>query len=243
MSKSIIIEGLDRSGKDTQQKLIMKNFPEMVFQTLHYSTLPFKDPIKYKDYSTKLYHDMFKMMMQLNKCDVNLILNRSHLGEYVYSPIYRGYDGDYIFKIEQEYIHYLKNDLYLITLLNDPDILFSRDDGQSHSKSVEDIEKESSLFRKAHNLSNIKNKLLINIGSMNAEEVSYVIRDFLNEKKENNNMDLEDLFYEAEELNLRNELMIEMKRLEQINPFKYKDYKLLVQTALDNVKKIKNEDL
>ena len=34
--------------------------------------------------------------------DINLIFNRSHLGETVYSPLYRGYSGDYVFDIEKK---------------------------------------------------------------------------------------------------------------------------------------------
>ena len=34
--------------------------------------------------------------------DINLIFNRSHLGESVYSPLYRGYSGDFVFDIVVE---------------------------------------------------------------------------------------------------------------------------------------------
>jgi len=37
MSKFIIIEGTDNTGKDTQQNLIIKKVNDLVFQKLHYS--------------------------------------------------------------------------------------------------------------------------------------------------------------------------------------------------------------
>ena len=43
MSKFIIIEGTDNTGKDTQQNLIIEKINNLVFQKLHYSSLPFKE--------------------------------------------------------------------------------------------------------------------------------------------------------------------------------------------------------
>ena len=52
MSKFIIIEGTDNTGKDTQQNLIIKKVNDLVFQKLHYSSLPFKgDKEKHISYS------------------------------------------------------------------------------------------------------------------------------------------------------------------------------------------------
>jgi thymidylate kinase len=182
MNKFIIIEGIDNVGKDTQQKLIIKRQPHLTFQTLHYSTLPFNSADFYKSYSAKMYDDMFKMMLGLKDSEISLIFNRSHLGETVYSPLYRDYSGDYIFDIEKEYVNDLKDKLYLITLIGDPNIIQRRDDGLSHSSKLEDIQREVDLFMAAHRKSYIKNKILINIGSMMITEVNDIIMDFLREK-------------------------------------------------------------
>ena len=114
-----------------------------------------------------MYDDMFKMMIGLKDSEISLIFNRSHLGETVYSPLYRDYSGDYIFDIEKEYVNDLKDKLYLITLVGDPNIIQKRDDGLSHSSKLEDIQREVNLFTTAHRKSNIKNKILINIGFFN----------------------------------------------------------------------------
>lgn len=180
MSKLIIIEGLDRVGKDTQVSLLIKHFRDRVFQKLHYSSLPFKDDVvQHTTYSKRLYDDMFKLMLSAKENNINAIFNRAHLGETVYSPLYRGYSGDYVFDIEKNYVNELREELYLITLVNDPHIVWSRDDGQSLSKNEEDIRAEVDGFQRAHRLSKIKNKLMLNIGIMGADDVSKIIVDFL----------------------------------------------------------------
>lgn len=180
MSKFIIIEGTDNTGKDTQQNLIIEKLNNLIFHKVHYSSLPFKNDVdKHTSYSKQMYTDMFRMMNECKDKDINIIFNRSHLGESVYSPLYRGYSGDYVFDIEKEYVNKLRENLYLITLTNDPQIIMSRDDGKSFYGNEEEVKAEVDGFNRAHRLSKIKNKLLINIGTMSAEDVSKIIIDFL----------------------------------------------------------------
>jgi len=180
MSKFIIIEGTDNTGKDTQQNLIIEKLNDLVFHKMHYSSLPFKnDTEKHTSYSKQMYTDMFRMMMELKDKDVNIIFNRSHLGETVYSPLYRGYSGDYVFDIEKQFANALRENLYLITLTNNPQIIMSRDDGKSFYGNEEEIKAEVDGFNRAHRLSKIKNKLMVNIGTMSADDVSKIIIDFL----------------------------------------------------------------
>ena len=187
MSKFIIIEGTDNVGKDTQQNLIIEKMSEYVFHKLHYSSLPFKDDKeKHGTYSKKLYDDMFKLMMKTkigntkdDKESINLIFNRSHLGETVYSPLYRGYSGDYVLDIEKKYTKELRENLYLITLTNDPHTILKRDDGKSFYGNEEEVKAEVDGFKRAHRLSTIKNKLHVDVGTMSAIEVSNIIVDFL----------------------------------------------------------------
>ena len=111
--------------------------------------------------------------------DINLIFNRSHLGESVYSPLYRGYSGDYVFDIEKKYTKALREDLYLITLVNDPHTILKRDDGKSFYGNEEEVKAEVDGFSRAHRKSTIKNKLLVNVGTMSAIEVSNILIEFL----------------------------------------------------------------
>ena len=181
MSKFIIIEGPDNTGKDTQIRQIMKNFPSDVFHMFHYFNLPFKDDLKkHKEYSIQMYEEMFTIMKHAPK-EINYIFNRAHLGETVYSPLYRGYLGDYVFEIENRYTEFLRQELFLITLVNDPTLILKRDDGKSFYKSEEDVKGEIDGFARAHRKSSIKNKLLIDIGKMGIEEVGNVIKNFIEE--------------------------------------------------------------
>jgi len=180
MSKFIIIEGTDNTGKDTQQNLIIEKISNLVFQKLHYSSLPFKgDKEKHISYSQRLYDDMFKLMILSKDSDINIIFNRSHLGETVYSPLYREYSGDYVFDIEKQYVNHLRKELYLITLTNDPHTILKRDDGLSFYGNEEEVKAEIDGINRAHRLSKIKNKLMLNVGTMSADEVSNIIIDFL----------------------------------------------------------------
>ena len=181
MNKFIIIEGPDNTGKDTQIKEIIKNFSNECFHMFHYFNLPFKeDKKKHKDYSIKMYDEMFNIMKSAPN-GINYIFNRSHLGESVYSPLYRGYLGDYIFDIEKKYTEFLRQDLYLITLVTHPSLIMKRDDGKSSYKNEEEVKGEIDAFVRAHRKSTIKNKLLLDIGKMSIEEVSNVIKQFIME--------------------------------------------------------------
>ena len=131
---------------------------------------------------------MFLLMMksklahQKGDTDINLIFNRSHLGETVYSPLYRGYSGDYVFDIEKKYTKALRENLYLITLTNNPHTILKRDDGKSFYGNEEEVKAEVDGFMRAHKLSTIKNKLHIDVGTMSAIEVCNIIIDFLQTK-------------------------------------------------------------
>lgn len=180
MSKLIIIEGTDNVGKDTQQNLIIEKLNDLVFHKIHYSSLPFKaDVEKHFTYSSTMYDDMFKLMLSAKEKNINIIFNRSHLGETVYGPLYRNYSGDYVFDIEKNYVNELRNELYLITLTNDPHTIWNRDDGKSFYKNEEGIRAEVEGFTRAHRLSKIKNKLMLNVGTASADEISNIIIDFL----------------------------------------------------------------
>ena len=98
MSKFIIIEGTDNTGKDTQQNLIIEKVNNLVFHKVHYSALPFKDDkAKHKSYSTKMYTDIFKMIMKiyikflilLNSRFSKPIINLFSLNKFVFILLYR----------------------------------------------------------------------------------------------------------------------------------------------------------
>lgn len=162
----IIIEGPDRVGKDTLIKSLKNRFYRENCIELHYSGVkPYDGGMSVKDVSVEINKNMFKIL----NTDFNFIVNRSHIGEMVYSPKYRGYSGDYVFELEK---NLKRTDVFLILLTDKAETLAKRDDGESFSNKVQDIENEIELFRKALKMSGIKNKLEISCSGKTKEQVA-----------------------------------------------------------------------
>ena len=105
-----------------------------------------------------------------------LILDRSHLGETVYSPIYRNYSGDYVYELENIVEHPKK--VFVITLIDKAENLISREDGHSFSTNIDQKNKEIDAFKKAN--SNTKfNSLLIDIDGLSPDKVFEKISNFV----------------------------------------------------------------
>lgn len=178
----IIVEGLDRCGKDTQirnikQYLLEQNENKSVHE-LHYSSIPVKDNVQER--SLVLYFDMFRIIDAIRESnDIHLILNRSHIGEAVYAPLYREYSGDYIFEVERHFKEALK-EIKLITLIDSSFKCLDRDDGLSLSnKSLEKVNDELNYFIEATNKSHIKNKIIIDINGLSIDDVKNKIIEFV----------------------------------------------------------------
>lgn len=177
----IFIEGPDNVGKSSQIHEINRFFyPKIMFHTLHYGGVrkPGITSEQYLDYSQKYYSDMFRMIYMANTQNINLILDRSHCGEFVYSQKYRGYSGDYIFGLEKAWESELSNS-FLITFIDEPKNLIAREDGYSFSTNLEDKKEEISKFIEVHENSNIPHKFLLNIKDYGIKEVSEIICSWL----------------------------------------------------------------
>jgi hypothetical protein len=100
----------------------------------------------------------------------------------VYGPVYRGYTGEYVLDIERKFthVHPIWDNLYLFTLIDQPENLIKRDDGLSFSIDVKKKETEINNFINAYEKSLIKNKLLINIVHADAAKVSERVTHFIN---------------------------------------------------------------
>lgn len=181
----VIIEGPDNVGKTTLIKNIKNHYNDYFLHELHYSNVK-QDKDKVQEYSTKLYHQMFNLMFQSTIHEkFGFIVDRSHLGEMVYGPIYRNYSGEFVLDIERSYHHILDfwNDVYLITLYDSPENLIKRDDGLSFSIDNNIKQKEIDNFLNAHRLSTIKHKLLINIEYNDEKQTINKAIDFIQEVK------------------------------------------------------------
>jgi thymidylate kinase len=124
---------------------------------------------------------MFILMEEAYQKNRNLIFDRSHIGEYVYGPLYRNYSGDYIFDIEKLYVNkpFFK-DIFLFIFVDSPENLIKREDGLSFSTEMEMKIKEIQLFKEYHSKSNIMHKYLINVDKLSIDDVHKLIKDILN---------------------------------------------------------------
>ena len=159
----LLIEGLDRLGKDTLIWGILNRYG--YYQVLHFSKPEHLDVYVQQNSATALrryQEDSFRVLFHLLIAPgARILCNRAHLGECVYAPLYRGYDGDYVFEIERAFGASTRTDTRLILLTEDLDA--SRhfiDDGQSLGDASK-RRAEQSRFLTAFERSAISDKRLL----------------------------------------------------------------------------------
>lgn len=184
MSKIVLFEGLDNCFKTTNVKGLFNFWTKQnkTSHVLHYSGVKTLSNTSGKMLSNKLYTEMFEVFEYFHSKDINVICDRSHLGENVYSR-YRNYSPSYIWELEEEFMHKkFWNDLYVIFLKDSNiDNVIKRDDGLSISVKRDDKIFERSKFEEAIYLTNIPNKLTIDVNSKTPEKILNEILNFLNE--------------------------------------------------------------
>ena len=152
-----IIEGIDRIGKSTLVSNIMKN--NGFHNVVHYER-PMKSPFynnSLYDYQYASFVSGFELIKNASHL-TNIIFDRFHLGEYVYAPLYRGYDGNYVFTdLEQTYKNSLDDVKLILLITHDLDII--SDDGESFDYAARGDEQQA--FVDAFYNSSIKDKRII----------------------------------------------------------------------------------
>jgi len=195
--KHIIIEGGDRLGKDTLLKRLCDHFNYNNVTIRHFDkppkgltpkeTLEFQFEVFYKEMLFATYIDENIDSDDRGYHDNVLIWNRSHLGEYVYSQMFRGINKRDISTKLRTFEE--RNDLgnvHLITLTASPKFFLDQEDGESFSQNIEDKSRELQLFKEAHALSLIPHKRLIKVNQGNSYRGKDIIfnevLDLLDEK-------------------------------------------------------------
>lgn len=176
----VIIEGLDNTGKSTLIKQIRNEIlTDPQTTSIHCSSTP---KGVNQDWPLTHYTRLLWQVQNMHFNCWNVILDRSHLGEHVYGPIYRGVTNtDYVFDLERRYLY--DDEVYLILLTDDIQNLVERDDGQSLSVSITDLNKVSERFLDAFKRSTIRNKLHYNLSSDGGfENLLPTVKEFLNVK-------------------------------------------------------------
>lgn len=188
----IIFEGPEKTGKTKQSKLLRSYLLKigMIPHILSYSDI-ILDTVTNTRFKTEVvYNELFKIFNLINKSSYDncMILNGSHIGESVYSPLYKNYDGDYVFNIEENYSKMgFWDRVFLFVFLDKPENLIDRTkflDDESFKKERKRLLKELSLFKRANIFSKIENKKLIYPNRLTDEEIHKQIIDFIEMKKE-----------------------------------------------------------
>ena len=165
-----LIEGLDRLGKDTLISGIQHK--RGYHQVIHFSKpeiVEFYKPVRTDldaiavkremlyGYQRASFINLFNM---LTAHHAKFICNRAHLGEAVYSNLYRGYDGNYVFELEASAgVH--DNPCTRLILLTE-DFAVSKhfvDDGESFD--ITKREQEQEMFIAAFEKSMIRDRRLV----------------------------------------------------------------------------------
>lgn len=172
---SYIVCGIDRLGKSTLIVNIQREFG--FFNIMHYqrpSLLPSltdgnDEGAQRRALETYQKHS-FASMFNLLRGDEPFIMDRGHLGEVVYAPRYRGYDGNYVFDLEHEAMENWRvtpssvNQPFpaKLILLTTSDFSFIEDDGLSFA--FDKKEEEQVDFIKAFNRSKLP-KVMIDVAN------------------------------------------------------------------------------
>ena len=177
--KLLIIEGPDRCGKSSLIKGICEYYNYDNISIRHFGKPPKsllgEAALSYQLNAFYKEAELFSKSLQLlsdyySYYENTFIWNRSHLGEYIYGPMFRNANmTDYsnvvknsLSLFEKKYFSTLKN-VYLITLVADPKFNLSKEDGNSFSQTLEQKTKEIELFKEAHEFSIIHPKLLLKV--------------------------------------------------------------------------------
>lgn len=171
-----LIDGIDRLGKSTLIEKIQERFGYHL--VIHYDKPKvLNDNLEIaKEFSGKTGPDLLnearhlyqihanRNMFELMKTDIPIIFDRTHLGELVYAPLYRGYKGDYVLHMEKDFIDekpYTHPDDVKLILLTTSNTQMLQDDGLSFDFTKK--EQEQQMFIDAFNRSQLANKVIVDV--------------------------------------------------------------------------------
>lgn len=171
----LIVEGVDRLGKSTLINNILKHYgPHPV---IHCSSPP-KGIVNPGMYQELFFRSCFDLLSDFRN---DIIFDRCHLGEYIYGPLYRKTDPNFIFDIENEYAGEVINHTKLVLLYTE-DFSIMKDDGLSFDYNAR--EKEQTLFIEAFQKSKMKNKYMLKVNEgaqyRNADEIFNELKEWIN---------------------------------------------------------------
>lgn len=169
----VIIEGIDRIGKSTCSKHLKDAHG---FSTMHFGRPEGDDSRQRAFYQKATFQRTFEWMRSLDNQPSRVVMDRGHLGEWVYGPMYRGDSGvdlGYLWESESELMN-----TYLVLLHHqDLDIIRKRDDGLGFD--ISKIEEEQKRFVEAFDRSNLRNKTILDVTSLTIGSMLKNLTDIL----------------------------------------------------------------
>ena len=122
---NIIIEGIGGSGKTTISNFIQKLYKtyNQPFITHHFQYPKGDSNIEKYGYQHGQFDLMFKMIKHFNDNNIAVILDRSWIGENIWSPIYRNMSPVYLEPLQDDY-KYLNN--IILNVYADASIIYQR---------------------------------------------------------------------------------------------------------------------
>ena len=188
--KIIIVEGTDRTGKDT----LINELKDLSNHTLIiHCTKAVGNTVQEQNVNQDLLFLKYVKNIDEHKydnlCDL-IIFNRAWYGEYVYGPMYRNRDkhevASLILGYETSLMIHGAQDIYYIQLINDSyNLVMKNDDGDSISNKEKDFNEEIKLFKEIFEKSSIYKKKLIYVNDgddfREKEEILNEVLNFVNE--------------------------------------------------------------
>lgn len=155
----VIIEGMDRCYKDSLIKYIRKHILTSHLTTMiHCASTPTN--ADKNNWPKHHYESLLEECIDLSENKGwNIILNRSHLGENVYGPIFRDVNSDWVFDLEKD-VFGSNTDVRLIAIIDSAENLMKREDGESMYKSINDLEQVRNAFLETFERSHITHKVI-----------------------------------------------------------------------------------
>lgn len=177
----ILIDGMDRTGKNTLIDHLRSKIKTPKISVRHEGKPPKGvDPLVW---SIQHYEYFFESLKNIDWNEETIILNRTHLGELIYGPLYRNYNSDFILDLEKDFVDNSTDDVYLVVLVDSGKNIIARSDGLSIEQFEDQFDNTRDKFIESYSKSQIKNKLLINLdsgnGSRSIEDVLKIATNFI----------------------------------------------------------------
>jgi hypothetical protein len=150
----------------------MKHLVGKPIQTLHFTAIRGISDEEQVNQFKRTFDHMFKLLQDNS---AHWILDRSHVGDWVYSKKYRNHEPFWVWELEKTWAIPERNDVFLITFIDSSFKSLEREDGDSWSEEKSDREEEIELFKEATEMSGIKHKLIVDIAEKSINEVEAFI--------------------------------------------------------------------